>query len=69
MWWSFVKGVEAGESWSGAGVSRACLEVIFSVFGSSICGSSVSVFAPLSVGSHVVWLLHSDLGLFVFSLW
>lgn len=64
-------GGEAGESRSGAGVSRACLEVVFYFFGVKYLWSSVSlsVCTPLSVGSSVVWLLHSDLCLFVFSLW
>lgn len=50
----FVKGVKAGEIWSGAGVSRACLEVIFSVFGSSylwvVCVSLRSFECGISCG-------------------
>lgn len=46
----------AGETWSGAGESRACLEVVFFWVKYLWLSVSLSLCAPLIVGSCVVWL-------------
>lgn len=54
-------GGEAGESLSGAGVTRACLKVVFYLWGqvSVVVCHTVSLHSS-SGGSCVVWLMHSD---------